>query len=102
MNEYYCNLPYFNILKFNLKIKIFQKYISQNRILPIPHFEIHNYQNENDNLNELENKSIIIDVKNIAEKRIKSRENEILQYHLFKINELNEKIRHMEINNNSK
>ncbi|KAG4108073.1 hypothetical protein H8356DRAFT_1334535 [Neocallimastix lanati (nom. inval.)] len=56
MNEYYCNLPYFNILKFNLKIKIFQKYISQNRILPIPHFEIHNYQNENDNLNELENK----------------------------------------------
>jgi len=44
-------------------------------------------------------KSIIIDVKNIAEKRIKSRENEILQYHLFKINELKEKIRHMEINN---
>jgi len=35
----------------------------------------------------------------LAEKRIKNRENEVLQYYLYKMQELEEKMRYMEINN---
>jgi len=77
--------------------------------IPIPYFKIHNYQNEIEKSNKLEIKEeedISDKAYNsrhhkyeLAEKRVKNRENEILQYHLYKMSELEEKIRHMEINN---
>ncbi|ORX51497.1 hypothetical protein BCR36DRAFT_351352 [Piromyces finnis] len=73
--------------------------------IPIPHFEVHDFTTI---LNEAEDKNEdISDLAynnrhrkyELAEKRVKNRENEILQYHLYKMQELEKKKHHMEINN---
>lgn len=73
--------------------------------IPIPHFEILNFQSIPN-----ETEDMVEDISDLAycnrhrkyelaEKRVKNRENEVLQYNLYKMQELEEKMRYMEINN---
>lgn len=92
-------------LSKNIKPKKYsRKGIKEN--IPIPPYEICNFQNNipnNSNNKEEDISDLAYNNRHrkyeLAEKRIKNRENEILQYHLYKIQELEERIRYLEINN---